>query len=408
MDQTKIYKVSELTRDIRFILEDTFQGIWVEGEISNLKVYPSGHIYFSLKDAKGLLKCVLFRSRAQHTVFSPEDGLHVLCSGKISVYDKRGEYQLYVDKIEPRGRGALQLAFEQLKKKLYEEGLFAPEHKKPLPVLPQRIGVVTSSAGAAIRDIIQVAQRRYPNIEIVVAPVRVQGREAKKEIVHAIEMFNEYNRYLKERNEIDRVIDIMIVTRGGGSLEDLWPFNEEIVARAIYCSDIPIVSAVGHEIDYTISDFIADMRAPTPSAAAEIVLPVKKELQNRIQEIRYRAHQTVKAKIERWEKAIETLRDSYVLKAPVNMFLQMKQQVDDLVKAADSSIKYMLQLRESCLDGASGKLKMLNPKGVLSRGYSITFKDGKVVGWAKEVKRGDLIETRFAKGSVKSRVEEIK
>ncbi|MFQ5952626.1 MAG: exodeoxyribonuclease VII large subunit, partial [Candidatus Omnitrophota bacterium] len=244
-EDTKVYTVSELTRDIRLVLEGSFPEVWVEGEVSNFKIYSSGHAYFSIKDENSVLNCVMFRNNSSRVDFAVEDGLHVLCFGRISVYDKRGQYQLYVSKIEPRGKGALQLAFEQLKEKLRKEGFFNVERKRPLPFLPMHIGVVTSPTGAAVRDILKVARRRFANVEITLRPVKVQGDEAKHEIAQAIEEFNEFNHYLVETESEEHPVDVLIVGRGGGSLEDLWPFNEEKVARSIYASEIPIISAVG-------------------------------------------------------------------------------------------------------------------------------------------------------------------
>ena len=269
-----VFKVSELTRLLRTVLEETFRNIWVEGEISNFTKHTSGHMYFSLKDDQAVLSCVLFRRVNQNLKFKIENGMQVVCFGRLSIYDKRGQYQLYVDKIEPKGVGALQMAFEQLKKKLAGEGLFDDSRKRPIPYLPTRIGVVTSPTGAAIRDILNVVKRRFQNIEVILNPVRVQGDGAEEEVARAIEEFNEYNRSV----EPDKKVDVLIVGRGGGSLEDLWAFNMEAVARAISSSVIPIISAVGHEIDWTIADFVSDKRAPTPSAAAELVIPKKEDL----------------------------------------------------------------------------------------------------------------------------------
>lgn len=405
MEDAKIYTVTGLTKDIRFILEDTFQEVWVEGEVSNFTVSSAGHMYFSLKDENSLLNCVLFKGNSSRIGFAVEDGLSVLCRGRISVYDKRGQYQLYVSAVEPRGKGALQLAFEQLKKKLHKEGLFDAEHKKPLPFLPMRIGVVTSPTGAAIRDILKVVRRRFANVEISICPVRVQGDGAKEDIVRAVEQLNEFNRQIAAKEEEEHPIEVIIVGRGGGSLEDLWPFNEEAVARAIYASEIPVISAVGHEIDYTISDFVADFRAPTPSAAAELIIPLKEELANRVKEYRDRLSLATKRKLEMMEKTVDRFRSSYVLRAPMNVFLQLEQQVDDLARAATSGITHFLELRQREFGAIEGKLQMLSPLSVLKRGYSITFKDGKVVKTSRGLKRGDLLRTRFAAGHVTSKVE---
>ena len=261
MPERHIWKVSELTVRIRDLLEGAFRDLWVEGEVSNFRAAQSGHLYFTLKDEKSQIRCVCFRDQVRGLKFRPEDGLHVTVRGSLSVYEPRGEYQIYVTHIEPVGLGALQLAFEQLKKKLAAEGLFDAGRKKPLPVLPRCIGVVTSPTGAAIRDILRVLKRRFPNVHVSLYPVKVQGEGAAAEIVRAIRHFNRGS-----------VVDVLIVARGGGSFEDLWAFNEEIVARAIAESEIPVITGIGHETDFTIADFVADLRAPTPSAAAEIVV----------------------------------------------------------------------------------------------------------------------------------------
>ncbi|MFH1552696.1 MAG: exodeoxyribonuclease VII large subunit [Candidatus Omnitrophota bacterium] len=406
-DTKQIYTVTQLTRDIRLILEENFQEVWVEGEVSNFVVSSAGHAYFSLKDEKSLINCVLFKGNSSRLAFAVEDGLHVLCRGRISLYDKRGQYQLYVSTIEPRGKGSLQLAFEQLKEKLHKEGLFEEKSKKPLPFLPMRIGVVTSPTGAAIKDILKVVRRRFSNVEISICPVRVQGAEAKNDIVRAIEELNEFNRHIEEEAREEHPIDVIIVGRGGGSLEDLWPFNEEIVARAIFDSEIPVISAVGHEIDYTISDLVADFRAPTPSAAAELVIPLKMELAGRITEYSERLYLTIKKKINALQREMERLRDSYVLRTPMNVFLQLGQQVDDLAGKAASSMSHALELKRHELGRATGKLQVLSPLAVLERGYSITFKDGRVVKESESFKKGDLVQTLLSRGRLTSTVESV-
>jgi exodeoxyribonuclease VII large subunit len=264
-----ILTVSELTQEIKEILETRFPDIWVEGEISNLRIPPSGHIYLTLKDDFSQIRAVFFKMKARTLRFVLEDGLHVICHGRVSLYEKRGEYQLILEEVEPKGIGALQLAFLQLKDRLEKEGLFDLARKKPIPMVPQTIGIVTSPTGAVISDMLHIIHRRFENVHILLNPVRVQGEGASLEIAKAIEDLNKWMN-----------VDVIIVGRGGGSLEDLWPFNEEIVARAIYHSKIPIISAVGHETDYTISDFVADLRAPTPSAAAELVVRDKREIKN--------------------------------------------------------------------------------------------------------------------------------
>lgn len=403
----KVYSVSEITRDIRIILDENFDDVWIEGEISNFKTYPSGHSYFSLKDKNSLLRCVLFKNSASSLKFDAEDGMSVLCRGRVSFYEKSGQAQLYVNSIEPRGKGALQIAFEKLKKKLYDEGLFDEERKKPLPFLPMRIGVVTSPAGAAVRDILKVARRRFPNVEISIRPVRVQGDEAKSEIAEAIRELNEYNSFIKKEKKEEHPIDVIIVGRGGGSLEDLWPFNEEIVARAIFESEVPIISAVGHEVDYTISDFVSDVRAATPSAAAELVMPRKEDLISRIDDLKGRLIQAIKAKLEKLEDAVKNLRGSYVLKNPLNVFIQLEQQVDELVRSLTYNASNLVKLKKSGLAAAGGRLEALSPLAVLGRGYSITFKNDRSIKSATSLKKGDEIKTRFAEGSAISKIERI-
>ena len=395
--EKRVLTVSELTRLIRATLEDTFYEIWVEGEISNFTKHTSGHMYFSLKDDSAVLSCVLFRSVNKGIKFKIESGMHVLCFGRIGVYEKTGRYQLYVDKLEPKGIGALQMAFEQLKNKLQKEGLFDESRKKPMPYLPRRIGVVTSPTGAAIRDILNVVKRRFQNIEVILNPVRVQGENADTEIARAIEDFNAFNR---ERPK-DRGVDVLIVGRGGGSLEDLWSFNEEIVARAIFKSDIPIISAVGHEIDWTIADFIADKRAPTPSAAAELVIPKKEDLLARLEELTDRLDSAIVDKIALLKDELKTLSESYILKQPINIIEQYQQRVDDLARNVEIRLGHIIDIKKAAFDTTDGKLEMLSPFKVLSRGYSITthLKSGKVLKDVVVLKEGDRVSTRLAKGT---------
>jgi len=406
-DKGAVYTVSRLTREIRSVLENGFSEVWVEGELSNYAMPASAHAYFSLKDKDSVINCVLFKNYVAGVGFCLEDGISVLCRGKISVYDKRGQYQLYVDAVEPVGKGALQMAFEQLKKKLSREGLFDGRNKKPLPLLPLRLGVVTSSTGAALRDIINVSRRRFPNIEIIVLPVRVQGPEAKTDISRAISEFNRYNDEIEKGALKDSPVDVIIVARGGGSLEDLWPFNEEIVARAIFGSRIPVVSAVGHEIDYTISDFVADLRAPTPSAAAEMIVPVKKDLMARIKDCLSRQELAVKSKIDFLDARLKECRGSYVLNNPLNFFRQTNQKLDELSRALVAGLGHLCELKQRDLALFSGKLNSLSPLAVLSRGYSVTFKGESVLKDTKGLSKGDMLTTKVAAGMVTSRVEGV-
>jgi len=368
-----IYTVSQLTSSIKIVLEDSFQNILVEGEISNFDRPASGHFYFTLKDEKSELKCVFFKSSNEKVKFEIKDGMQVLCGGRISIYEKRGVYQLYVTKLEPKGVGALQLAFEQLKERLFKEGLFDEAHKKKIPLLPERIGIVTSTTGAAIKDILHVLDKRFSNVEVVINPVKVQGEGAREEIAAAVE----------ELNRIGN-IDVMIVARGGGSLEDLWAFNEEIVARAIYNSKIPVISAVGHEIDWTISDFVADMRAPTPSVAAEIVIAKKSELADRLDELTKK-----------------------ITGFPASIVKEYEQRLDEIETGISLRFRHYMQLKEENFKLLSEKIEILSPLGILDRGYSISFKlpDRKIIKNSKDVKKGDLIETRVSKGNFTSKAE---
>ena len=367
-----IYTVSQLTSSIKIVLEDSFQNIWVDGEISNFKAV-AGHFYFTLKDDKSELKCVFFKSSNEKIKFEIKDGMRVLCRGKISIYEQRGVYQLYVARIEPKGIGELQLAFEQLKEKLFKEGLFDEAHKKPIPLLPERIGIVTSITGAAIRDILHVLNKRFSNVEVIINPVKVQGDEAKEEISSAIEEFNRLGN-----------VDVMIVGRGGGSLEDLWAFNEEIVARAIYNSEIPVISAVGHEIDWTISDFVADLRAPTPSVAAEMVIAKKSELTGRLDEI-----------------------EKKIINFPMDIVREYEQRLDEIEDGIGLRFRHYMELKEDNFKLLSEKIQILSPLGILDRGYSISFKlpDRKIIKNSQTLKKGDEIETRVSKGSFVSRIE---
>ncbi len=401
MNETKekhVYSVSELTKYIRVILDDSFPGVWVEGEISNFILHSSGHMYFSMRDASSTLKCAMFKRSNEKLKFKLKDGMKVICFGSISVYEARGDYQLIVEEVEPKGIGALQMQFQQLKEKLAKEGLFDAKYKVPIPFLPTRIGVVTSPTGAAIRDILNVTRRRFSNIELIINPVKVQGESAKNEIAAAIRQFN------KLKN-----IDVMIVGRGGGSLEDLWPFNEEVVARAIFESEIPVISAVGHEIDYTISDFVADFRAPTPSAAAELVIPKKEDLAKLINTAATRLRNALSGKIDLLTHKLANLKDSYILRQPLNIITQYEQKIDELGKDIAIRIDHLVKMRSENFRSLTGKLETLSPLAILNRGYSITTKleNGMIVKDAASLKKSDSVETRLGKGKFKSRVEEI-
>jgi len=370
-----IYKVSELTSGIKIVLEESFSRIWVEGEISNFSAPSSGHFYFTLKDNKSELKCAFFKGNNEKIKFEIKDGMHAVCFGKIGIFEKRGQYQLNVAGMEPKGIGALQLAFEQLKERLFKEGLFDESRKKPIPMLPEKIGIVTSPTGAAIRDMLHVLKKRFSNVEIIINPVRVQGSGAKEEIAAAVEDFNRFNN-----------VDVIIVGRGGGSLEDLWAFNEEIVARAIYNSGLPVISAVGHEIDWTISDFVADLRAATPSVAAERVIAKKSEL--------------IEA-LDNLEKRLKAY--------PADVIKEYEQCLDDIEKGLALRFRHYIELKEEGFKLLSEKIEILSPLGILTRGYSVSFKlpERKILKDAKALKKGSVVETRLSKGSFRSRVEQV-
>src|SRR3989338_770912 len=346
-------------------------------------------MYFSLRDAGSTLKCAMFKRANEKLKFKPKDGMKIICFGSISVYEARGDYQLIVEEIEPKGVGALQLQFQQLKEKLQKEGLFDEKYKTPIPFLPTRIGVVTSPTGAAIRDILNIARRRFSNVEIIINPVKVQGVDAKDEIAAAIRQFN------KLKN-----IDVMVVARGGGSLEDLPPFNEEVVARALFESEIPVISAVGHEIDFTISDFVADFRAPTPSAAAELVIPKKEDLINLINTAIKRLGNALGSKINILAEKLTTLRESYILRQPLNLITQYEQGIDDLRKDMAIRVDHLVRIKGENFNLLTGKLETLSPLAILNRGYSITTKlpGGVILKDARALKKGDEVETKLGKG----------
>ncbi|HTS12417.1 MAG TPA: exodeoxyribonuclease VII large subunit [Candidatus Limnocylindrales bacterium] len=331
MPQRRVWKVSELTQSISDLLEGNFPDVWIEGEVSNYRAAQSGHLYFTLKDARAQIRCVCFRDQLRGLKFRPEDGLHVIVRGSLGIYEARGDYQVYVSYMEPMGAGALQLAFEQLKKKLQEEGLFEESRKKPLPVLPRCIGIVSSPTGAAIRDILRVLKRRFANAHVQLYPVKVQGDGAAAEIVQALRHFNRV-----------KFADVLIVARGGGSLEDLWAFNEEIVARAIFASVIPVITGVGHETDFTIADFVADLRAPTPSAAAEVVVRSRHEFDRSIAEHQRQLAQRMRYVLSEWRHRVRDLETHRGFRQIELLVRRRRQDVDDL--AADVAVALRLRL----------------------------------------------------------------
>ncbi|HEX9080173.1 MAG TPA: exodeoxyribonuclease VII large subunit, partial [Desulfuromonadaceae bacterium] len=351
----KILTVSRLTHLIKDVLEENFQHVWVEGEVSNLAMPASGHLYFTLKDAGAQLRCVMFRASARALRFRPKDGMGLIVRGRLSLFEPRGEYQLIVEYLEPQGIGALQLAFAQLKERLAKEGLFDEARKKPIPKLPQRIGVVTSATGAAIHDILNVLDRRFANVELLIYPVRVQGEGAAREIAEGIREFNRYGK-----------IDVMIVGRGGGSMEDLWAFNEEVVARAIHHSRIPVISAVGHEVDFTIADFVADLRAPTPSAAAELVVKSKAEMAAEVDALSHRLRQGMRHLLADRRGQVHLLARS--LKDPSMLLGHLAQRVDDLGERLDFAMRGVLKNKSDRLAYLRNSLRLTNPAVLVERG----------------------------------------
>ena len=383
--------VSQLNNYIKRVLDANsyLSDIYVKGEISNFKLHSSGHIYASLKDEGALIKMVMFKGSVQNLKVMPENGMRVICRGRISVYERDGVYQLYCEDIVPDGVGSLYAAFEKLKAKLETEGLFDEIYKKPLPRFPQKIGIVTAKTGAAVKDMIHVSKRRFPLAELVLVPVSVQGISAAPEIAEAIKTLNRHE-----------ACDVMIVGRGGGSIEDLWAFNEEIVARAIFDSDIPVVSAVGHETDFTIADFVADLRAPTPSAAAEIVCPSASELQKSLLQRRERLSDSLIHFLEIKKNRLERLKESYAFVHFPDRLLEYKQFIDALLKrSADAVLKSVTEKRME-LSGFAGKLDALSPLKTLARGYSIAQKeDGTLISSVKDAKNGESFTLKLKDGT---------
>jgi exodeoxyribonuclease VII large subunit len=393
----RIYSVSELTAELKALLENTFTGVWVEGEISNFKHHTSGHMYFTLKDDRGQLRAVMFRGSNRGLQFRPEDGLAVIVFGNVTIYEPRGEYQIYAEYMEPKGLGALQLAFEQLKTRLEAEGLFDPARKRPIPLLPRKIGLVTSPSGAAIRDILQIIHRRFANVQVLIFPVRVQGEGAAAEIVEGIESLN-------KRGDLD----VLIVARGGGSIEDLWAFNEEVVARAIYASQTPVISAVGHETDFTIADFVADVRAPTPSAAAELVISRKAELSQRVDDLFSRLVNHMRYRAERSGERLRSLERHLRLLSPLERVKRQRERLRDGALALQSSMSHRLALWRGDLRTAAARLDSLSPLAILARGYSVCRRlpDLSILTRAASVAEGERVEVLLHQGGLICRVEE--
>ena len=377
----------------RFDEDENLNAILVKGEISNFKNHYTGHLYFTLKDETSLIKCIMFKSYAEKLQFKPKDGMKVMVFGTVSVFERDGVYQIYCKSMMEDGMGDLHEKFEQLKAKLETEGLFDEKHKKSIPVFPKVIGVLTSQTGAVIRDIINVSSRRNPNVYIRLLPVPVQGPGASEQIAEKIKIMNE-----------KKLADVIIVGRGGGSLEDLWPFNEEIVARAIYNSEIPIISAVGHETDFTIADFVADLRAPTPSAAAELAVPDIFELKQKIQNYQNRYRIALKKKLEVMKLRLEKVMKSRAFTDPKRKIIDNSILLDNLVKRLEKTIKDLQNSKTNKYNELIAKLDTLSPLKTLIRGYSLTEKDGQIVKSVKQINKGDLISIRFTDGKKEAEI----
>ena len=391
-----IYPVSDFVRLTREIIEQHFSHVWLIGEISNFSRPQSGHWYFSLKDGSAQIRCAMFRSSNQQIRFQPQDGMHVLVCAKASIYEARGEFQLIVSYLEEQGTGALQRAFEQLKEKLFKEGLFDERYKKPIPRYPQRIGVVTSKTGAAIQDVLSVLKRRAPYVDIMIYPTLVQGAQASDQIIHAIEVANEHAE-----------CDVLLLVRGGGSLEDLWSFNKERVARAIFKSQIPIVTGIGHEVDFTIADFVADYRAPTPSAAAEMVSPDKNKLLEQLKQYEKRLIFAMKNHLSDHQKSIVWLQKRLQQAHPLRQIQAQSQRIDHLLVRIVSAQHRLLEEKKSQVQSLARSLHAMSPLATLDRGYSILMsKEGQVITDVKAVEVGDFVMAKLSVGQLGCRVEE--
>ena len=395
--QQPVFTVSQLTSQIKDALETVFPSVWVEGELSDVSAPQSGHIYFTLKDDRAQVRCVIWRSVARRLKFKLEDGQEIVCRGNLDVYPPRGAYQLIIQQAEPRGLGALQLALRQLQQRLAAEGLFDPERKRPLPRFPRRIAVVTSPTGAAVRDFLEVARRRWRGAHVLIVPTRVQGPGAGLEIAAAI----------RTANQLQPAPDVVVVTRGGGSLEDLWSFNEEVVVRAIFASKVPVVSAVGHEIDVSLSDLVADIRALTPTEAAERVLPSAEDLQRTIQTLQERMSIGLRRYAETARARLEYLANQRVFRRPLERVRELSARFDDLQLRAERATRQRLVRQREQLSALAGRLESLSPLSVLARGYSLTQRadDGTLIESAQQVEAGELIRTRLSQGEIVSRVE---
>jgi exodeoxyribonuclease VII large subunit len=419
--ETKYLTVSALNKYIkhRFDIDDHLKNVFLKGEISNLKPHNNGHMYFTLKDETSRISAVMFNNSSKRLTFNPQDGQKVLIIGRVSVYEGTGQYQIYVDDMQEDGLGNLHLAFEKLKEKLAEEGLFDPKHKKEIPRIPTTIGIITAPTGAAIKDILSTLKRRFKAVDTIIFPSLVQGDSAAVDIVKNINLAQTYN------------LDVIILGRGGGSIEDLWPFNEEIVARAIYNSKIPIISAVGHEIDYTISDFVADLRAPTPTGAAELAVPNYIDVLNQIEYLKIRSSKMLLNQISNYKTKTNNLSNHYILKNPANMYQNKKIEIDNYIEHLNNKITNIINIKKNNLEltikshilknplniiinsqnlfnNYNEKLTLLNPLNTLKRGYTIVKKDNIAISTVKSLNNKDLINVVFNDGEISANVIDIK
>lgn len=394
----KIISVSQLNYYVKSLLDNDphLSSVFVTGEISNLTDhYRSGHIYFSLKDKNSVVRAVMFAGNARNLKFKPEEGMKVIALCRVSLYEATGGYQIYVEDMQPDGIGALTIAFEQLKKKLEEKGIFSDEHKKPIPKFPKTVGVITSPTGAAVQDIRNILTRRFPGVDIVICPVLVQGAGAPAQLINAVNLFNEYD-----------CADVIIIGRGGGSIEDLWAFNDENLAYAIYASNIPVISAVGHETDFTICDFVSDLRAPTPSAAAELAVPDIKELRSYYNSQRQYLSSLMDNKITGIYKSLSDSKSKLTKHAPEKRLELIYSKLDNLSSRAAFCVKNVFERNSQAVKKLGAKLESLNPVSVLQRGYSIAEKDGKLVNSVKELKLNDTLKITLKDGTVSAKVTE--
>ena len=396
--ENKYRTITELNNYIKLILDNNvhLNMVHLKGEISNFKNHTRGHLYFTLKDETSRLSAVMFQGNTKSLTFKPEDGMNVLVTGRVSAYPAGGSYQIYVEQMELDGIGNLYIEFEKLKEKLFKEGLFNKEHKKPIPKFPNRIGVITADTGAAVRDIMSTIKRRYPLCEVILFPTLVQGEFAAPNIVKQIEVADTYN------------CDTLIVGRGGGSIEDLWAFNEEIVARAIYNAKTPVISAVGHEPDFTIADFVADLRAPTPTGAAEMAVPTVSDINNLLEQYKIRLNKNIKSLVNTKFIELHNLKNAFVLKNPMSLYEIKEQKLDKLIDILNNIIDKKLINTKHNLDYLINTLKLVNPLNILSNGYSLVKHNDKVIKNSKDLKINDEINIKLHEGEIISVVKEIK